>query len=312
LPPGPSASSSGTAIAVAPTARGIAAVRRSSPPHREEDEGGSDESQRHQRRPGSLNPADDVAGLADQKADRDFAEPVAEAELADPFGVPVGHLVVGEGCQQRRRQPDYPEPGKDRPAAPPPEQDDLGDQREDREVVRRHRQRREDPPGDEVALFALPLPLALHRPHAVEERERAEEAQQRVGARLLRVPEQHRVDRDQRRRDQADPLAAQLAPDQVRDRDRGDAGDGGERAQPPLAGAGHLRPEPGEHVVEGRRRLGEADRIHRVSEAHPQHPAGGDDLVVVVGLGAEGGEAQYRPQRGNADEQPEEAGAVAH
>jgi hypothetical protein len=49
-----------------------------------------------------------------------------------------------------------------------------------------------------------------------------------------------------------------------------------------------------------------------VAEADPQHPAGGDDLVVVVGLGAEGREAQHRPQRGDADEKPEDAGAVAH
>ncbi|HET9196861.1 MAG TPA: hypothetical protein VFN92_01225, partial [Solirubrobacterales bacterium] len=73
--------------------------------------------------------------------------------------------------------------------------------------------------------------------------------------------------------------------------------------------AGHLRPQPGERVVERRRRLGEADGVHRVAEADPQDPAGGDDLVVVVGLVAERREAKCGAQRGQPRDDPKGARA---
>jgi hypothetical protein len=49
-----------------------------------------------------------------------------------------------------------------------------------------------------------------------------------------------------------------------------------------------------------------------VAEADPQHPAGGDDLVVVVGLQLEGGEAKDRAEGGQPGDEPESAGAISH
>ena len=160
--------------------------------------------------------------------------------------------------------------------------------REDREVVGGEREAGGDPPEHEVAALA-----AAQRPHAVEQRDRAEQRQQRVGPRLLRVPEQHRVDRDQGRRHQPGAAPAQLerragrrpGPSPPRP-----AAESERRPNSPVPG--QLGPEPGQRVVERRRRLAEADRVHRVAEAAAEDAAGGDDLVVVVGLDAEGGEAQ--------------------
>ncbi|HYQ79300.1 MAG TPA: hypothetical protein VEP91_09380 [Solirubrobacterales bacterium] len=42
-----------------------------------------------------------------------------------------------------------------------------------------------------------------------------------------------------------------------------------------------------------------------MAEADPQDAAGGDDLVVVVGLVAERGEAQQRARCGQPDDDPE-------
>ena len=178
---------------------------------------------------------------------------------------------------------------------------------EDREVVGGEGEGRGDPPAGQVA-----APAVARGAGAVEQRDGAEERQQRVGARLLRVPEQHRVDRGERRRHQAGAAAAQLGRDQVDDRDRRHPGHGGERAQPELAGAGRLRPDPGERVVERRRRLAEPDRVHRVAEAAAEDAAGGDDLVVVVALDAERDEAQQRRQRGQPGDDPEGARARPH
>src|SRR5262249_32753092 len=71
----------------------------------------------------------------------------------------------------------------------------------------------------------------------------------------------------------------------------------------------HLRPEPGQGVVERWRRLAEADRVHRVPEAVAENATGGHDLVVVGALQADRGEAQARGEDGEAGDDPEGARA---
>jgi hypothetical protein len=232
---------------------------------------------------------------------------VADAVPADPFGVAERGLV---DRQRRQRQPgasDDRQPGLCL-AAPPPEQPGaLQGDGEDREVVGGERQRRGDSPADHVSTPTLPQGA-----DEVEGGERGEQGEQRVAARLLRVPEQHRVDRDQSRREEAGAAIPQLGAEQVGDRNRGDARGRRERAQADIAGACELRPQPGQRVVEGRRRLAEADRFHRVPEVRAQHSAGGDDLVVVVGLRAERREAQCRGQAGQPGDDPEGPRAGSH
>ena len=53
---------------------------------------------------------------------------------------------------------------------------------------------------------------AAQRADEVQQRDRAEQGKQRVGPGLLGVPEQHRVDRDQRRGGEPGAAAAQLVP----------------------------------------------------------------------------------------------------
>jgi hypothetical protein len=150
---------------------------------------------------------------------------VPEAEFADPFGVALGHLVVGERRQQGGRGAENPNPGQHRAAAPAPEQQHLGDEREDGEVMGRQSQGRENAPEDGVALLVA-APLALQRPHAEEQREGAEQPEQRVGPCLLRVPDQHRVDGDEGGGEEAGAGAPQFAADEVGDGDRRHPGEG--------------------------------------------------------------------------------------
>ncbi len=233
---------------------------------------------------------------------------MAEREGADPLGVADRHLVDRQRRQHQRRDDGDPEPGEAlAQAAAAEQQHRLGEDREEGEVVGGERQPRGDPPEGEVP--ATPIAPGAD---AEEQGGRGEEGEQRVGPRLLGVPEQHRVDGDQRRRHQAGAAAAQLDPDEVRDRDGCHPGQRRERAQPELAGSRHLGPEPGQRVIERRRRLAVADRVHRVAEAAGQDADGGDDLVVVVALDAERGEAQQRRDRRQPGDDPEGPRARPH
>ena len=215
--------------------------------------------------------------------------------------MPDRHLVDE---QRRQRQPGGdrdPQPRQRPPPAPPQQPGRLERDREDREVVRRQRQRRKDAPEDQIP--ARPGQGA----EEVERRKGGQEDQEGVVARLLGVPEEHRVDGDQGGGGDAGAAVAQLDAEQVGDRHRRHPGERRERAQADLACPDDLRPEPGEGVVERRRRLAEADRFHRVREVAAQDAAGGDHLVVVVGLRPQGGEAQRRGAERQPGDDPEAA-----
>jgi hypothetical protein len=168
-------------------------------------------------------------------------------------------------------------------------------------------QGREDAPPDEIPSLA-----AIERADKIERRRRAEECEECVAAGLLRVPEQHRVDRDEGRGKDPRPPVAELGREQVGDRNRGDPGDGGEGAQAELAGSRQLGPAPGQRVVERRRRLAVADAFHRFAEATAEDAADGDDLIVVERLGAERREAQDGGEDGEPGDDPEGARARSH
>ena len=142
-----------------------------------------------------------------------------------------------------------------------------------------------------------------------EQRGGAEEGEQRVRARLLRVPDQHRADRDQGRRDQAGAPVRELGADAVSDRHGGGAKQRRKRADPDLAGAEGLCPGPGEDVVEGRVGLAPLHLLEHVGEAAGDDAGDRDHLVVVVALHAEAGEANRDAEGGEQGQRPEGAGA---
>ena len=100
---------------------------------------------------------------------------------------------------------------------------------EEGEVVATECQRRGQRPEGQVAAFP-----GAQRPAEEQEGERSEEDQQGVAACLLRVPDQHRVDGDERGGDEAGAPARELPADQVGDRNGGRPEQRRERAQAPL------------------------------------------------------------------------------
>ena len=132
----------------------------------------------------------------------------------------------------------------------------LGQDEEPGEVVRRERERGRERPAGEVPPGRRPQGTAQE-----EDRAGAEEDDESVGARLLRVPREERMHGDERRCDDAHPAVGEGGSGGVGDRDRSRVpNDRRERPQPDLAEPGHARPGPGEDVVEVRRRLGLPDR----------------------------------------------------
>ncbi len=214
-----------------------------------------------------------------------------------------------EGQQRQADRSDRGERHQQRPPAIAQghgEPQRLDPHREEGEVVTAEGERRRQRPERQVDTAA-----AFQGTDEEEERKRAKENQQRVGACLLRVPDQHRVDCQQRRESEADRAAGELTPDQEADRDRRHADQRRERAQPDFAQAELPRPPPGEHVVEGRVRLACLHLVQHVAKAAAEDPHRRDHLVVVIALQPEGGEAERGGRCDDAREADEDRGAAA-
>lgn len=249
--------------------------------------------QRHPERDRPARPHAVLAAVvvADQLRRRP-PDPRPERFAGDPAGVGVALLAQHDRQQQGgddgdRRQPQCQLDLLGAGAAAE-QQRRLGDHDEGGEIVGGDGERGECGPAGEVA--AAPAP-----PQAGEEEEGegGEEEDQGVGAGVLGEPDENRADGDDRRRQQAGAAPQrQRQRGQVDDHDRGRAGEGRERAQPELAGPERPRPEPGERVVQRRRRLAPRHRGHRVEEARVQHPGHRHRLVVAVALQVDRAEAE--------------------
>ena len=151
---------------------------------------------------------------------------------------------------------------------------------------------------------SLPRVGLLQRPGEDVQAQRDEQHQERVGARLLRVPDEEGVERDQCRRHHAGPTRRQLPSCQERDRNgersehrRQEAEVGRVRSE-----AEGLGPEPFEHVVEGRRALQLRDCGDGSSDRRVQHARGGDRLVVIQALHPKRRESHARRDCGDHHE----------
>ena len=167
----------------------------------------------------------------------------------------------------------------------------LGRHDERREVVRGDRER-----GGHRPPHQRPAAPFVEIAHEEPERQRAEQDREGVGARLLRVPDEQRVDRDHERGDEPDRPRHQLPPGGVGHGHGEEAAQRRQRPRSDLSGAEQLRPRPREGVVERRRGLAVRDGGEHVARRLPQEPDR-DELVVVEALRVERGEAKGGCQR---------------
>ena len=169
------------------------------------------------------------------------------------------------------------------------ERDRLGRHQERREVVDGHgggARERPPPHGPAVAR------LGPSGPHGGEHGDRAGQRQQRVRARLLRVPDQHRVHGDEQGGEAGrGPSGAQLAGEGGHHRDRRHAGDEGQRPQRHLAVAGQARPQPDEGEERRRDALPVGDVPQEVGRP-AVHGLARQPLVVPEALGPDAPHAQ--------------------
>ncbi len=228
---------------------------------------------------------------ADQELLGHPRETAGEGDVAEVVGQVEPALVQRE---RKERQPDgsHEDDGRHHPAAEEHDQPDgLDEHQEERVVVAGDGQRRGDRPARQRAPGGL-----LARVGEAQQRERGEEHEQRVGARLLGVVDEQRADRGEPGHEQPGPLGDELASGQVGDADERGPGQRRQRAQPELAGPEQLGPEPGDHVVERRRRLVVVDAVEHLREVEVDR-LDGDGLVQPVALVVEEDEPQQRGER---------------
>ena len=168
---------------------------------------------------------------------------------------------------------------------------------EDPEVVRGEREAANHAPPRQ------PATVATEREPEGEYRRRPEEREQRVRARLLRVPHEERIRGDEGSGDEACSPGYENRPGSVRDRDRRGARERGERPQADLAEPEDRAPEPCDDVVEVRRRLGPRDLAEGAAEAAIEQ-RGGDELVEPEALPVESREAEHGAEQGESDDRP--------
>ncbi len=172
--------------------------------------------------------------------------------------------------------------------------------------MRVDRKRRGKRPEAERAGIACP-----QGPPEEGESERDEEDHERVGPRLLRVPDQVGVQGHEGRAQESHPARDQLAASQVGGRHGERPDQGRERPKPNLARAEEARPGPREDVVERRAPLAGGNVLQRVKQVGNDHPTGGNGLVVVEALQAERGEASDRGHDHDSGEESQLARARA-
>ncbi len=181
----------------------------------------------------------------------------------------------------------------------------LRDDQEDREVVRRERERGRNGPAHE-----RPAPARAQSLSEEEQADGGEEREEAVRTGLLRVPDEERMNAHERCGDEPRPARDQHRPGAVRHGDDCGAGERRQRAETNLAEAEEARPGPGEHVVEIRRRLALGNRPEQVVEVHAQERHG-DELVEPEALAIECREAKDRTDgRQHRDEHDHARAAV--
>ena len=177
------------------------------------------------------------------------------------------------------------------------QRDRLRCDREHGEVVRQHRKRRRHrPPSDHPC---LPAPQRFREE---PEGDSAQQDQQHIGARLLRVPDHRGTRRHERRR--GDPGGAGYQPPARPPRDgyHGDAEVRRERPDPDLGVPEELGPGPSQDVVQRRRRLAGGDVAERRSQARCEHASDRHRLV-----GPEALQPKRRvPERRSEDRDPDD------
>ena len=225
----------------------------------------------------------------------DLAEPAPERRQRDPARVAGSALADRERDQREPAQPDDADRDLHRSPRPvrPQQQDGLGDHSEDRVVVGGQSERGRDHPAREQ-----PRRRRRSRVREREERHAREQHEHLVGARLLRVPDQQRAARGQRRGDHSRPPGDQLRPRAVRHRHHQHAAHRRERAQAGLAVAEHARPQPRHAVVERWSRLGLRDQPEHLARRE-MHEQRGVALVEPEALVAEPVEAQDGREHGD-------------
>ena len=240
--------------------------------------------------------AEGGAGVAGEVVLGDRLQPAGQRPASDPLG-----SVSALGRQQRHERPAHTRQrgdGGQRRAARRSLGDQQGGHRHDQkdgEVVGQQRQR----PAQGEGRHRAPRAQAP-RAQEEEQRQRRREHEQRVGARLLRVPEEQRVDGHQRGRHERAQAPAELLADRPCDGDRANAGERRRQPQRDGAVAQHARVKPRDQVPQRRRVLRVRDRAHRGGEAVMQDVHRRERLVVPEAL-----QPQRRQAQGGAeDEQP--------
>ena len=234
---------------------------------------------------------DDLAGgvEADEELLRRARDAVPERNLVNEVGEVERALMEQQRKQgqldereRRRRHGDRPPVGRggEQPRS-------LDRDQERRKVVRRQGERGHDRPEHERA----PARVAGQQPDEEQEREPGEQDEQGVRARLLRVPDEHRVESGERSGHEADPDAGRARADRIDDWNERRSAERRKRPQAHLARPEHLGPQPCEAVVERGRGLAVGDPVEHVAEIHLDQ-SDGDCFVVPEALLVDGCEAR--------------------
>ena len=144
----------------------------------------------------------------------------------------------------------------------------------------------------------------VQQAHEAEHRQGREEHEQAVGARLLRIPHEQRVDRDERGTDQGRAAPGQLDGDRPHDGHRGDPGERRGQPQRERAVAEQAHVDPGQQVPQRRRVLAVHDRFQGRAEPGVQHVHGRERLVVPEALLGQRSQAQRRREHDQRRQRP--------
>jgi len=136
-------------------------------------------------------------------------------------------------------------------------------------------------------------PLVVEIAHEEPKRERTEQDREGIGAGLLRVPDEERVDGHDRRGHERNGFRYELTPGDVGHRHSQEAAQRRQRTQPDLPGAQIWTHTPGKPAVQRRDRLTLGNGCQQVVERLLQQ-LDGYQLVVVETLGVEREETQRR------------------
>ncbi|MEJ7717562.1 MAG: hypothetical protein WKF31_06150 [Thermoleophilaceae bacterium] len=207
--------------------------------------------------------------------------------MAYPLHARSGLLGERRGQEGETGQADDAHGRQHRPSSQHSEQPHgLPGDEEQREVVGGQGERRRQRPTGQVG-----PPPRPRRTEEEQQRQRPEQGEQRVGASLLRVPDEQRADGHQRAGQQGRAPGRELPGHEVGHRHEGRAEQRRERPQADLPRPERPGPRPGQEVVERRGHLLARDGGQEAPEIEA-HETDGRGLVEPEALDAEGGEAE--------------------